>query len=334
MLRIDVEGFSILSRAGLACGFNLEELLRRVSPEGYVVSEHRMRIEMHTLARIYDFAHQLSSRDYFPMVIGSACVYEAAPEINSMLISARSLRDAIPLLKEFPRIIMPELHLDHQLTDSHMQIEVDLHRLGSRIEAPGVIEMVILVLMRTIQGVVSQPVDFGISLSHSPQTSVSNYRKYFYTSPVFGADVNALRFSSRFLDMKSPVASSAVQAQSRMIFDRRLQLCASGSPLRAAIESLLDQNPQMTGEQVCAQLEMSVRAMQRKLSEEGTSFREIHTEIRFRSAKRMLRDLALDISSISEKLGFADRTTFTRAFTKQEGVSPSAYRKKFGPSSA
>ncbi|MFT5062642.1 MAG: AraC-like DNA-binding protein, partial [Gammaproteobacteria bacterium] len=42
----------------------------------------------------------------------------------------------------------------------------------------------------------------------------------------------------------------------------------------------------------------------------------------------MLREGSLDIESIGFKLGFTERRSFTQAFQKWQGQTPSSYRKK------
>ena len=43
---------------------------------------------------------------------------------------------------------------------------------------------------------------------------------------------------------------------------------------------------------------------------------------------KLLQDPAVDVEGVSERLGFSDRRSFTRAFTRWSGISPSAYRKR------
>jgi AraC-like DNA-binding protein len=44
----------------------------------------------------------------------------------------------------------------------------------------------------------------------------------------------------------------------------------------------------------------------------------------------MLINTTLPISQIAEQLGYADPLYFSRKFHKQTGVSPTAYREKYG----
>src|SRR3546814_17723298 len=56
----------------------------------------------------------------------------------------------------------------------------------------------------------------------------------------------------------------------------------------------------------------------------------LQARVRYRLALRDLDDSRLDLETISERLGFSDRRSFTRAFTRWAGVTPSRYRSRRG----
>lgn len=72
---------------------------------------------------------------------------------------------------------------------------------------------------------------------------------------------------------------------------------------------------------------MSVRQMQRKLKDEGTSFNQILAEVRYKLALLKLQDSTLNVSKIAYELGYTDPAHFTRAFRRWAGMSPRSYRK-------
>jgi AraC-type transcriptional regulator/helix-turn-helix protein len=72
---------------------------------------------------------------------------------------------------------------------------------------------------------------------------------------------------------------------------------------------------------------MSERSLQRRLAECGLSFTRIVEDVRFDSARRLLRDPGVKIVEVSAELGYTDSANFTRAFRRWSGVSPQAYRR-------
>lgn len=59
----------------------------------------------------------------------------------------------------------------------------------------------------------------------------------------------------------------------------------------------------------------------------GQSFSQLRKRFRFRKAKELLKSTSLSVVCISEAVGYTDSENFIRAFQKEQGVSPSAYRR-------
>jgi AraC-like DNA-binding protein len=74
----------------------------------------------------------------------------------------------------------------------------------------------------------------------------------------------------------------------------------------------------------------SVRSLQRRLREQGTSLRRVFDHARFRAAEQYLRDPAAEVTDIALDLGYGDSTAFARAFRRIAGVSPTTYRRAVG----
>jgi AraC-like DNA-binding protein len=81
---------------------------------------------------------------------------------------------------------------------------------------------------------------------------------------------------------------------------------------------------------VASCLFMSARTLKRKLEERGTSFQKLLDEIRHRHALKLLENSDLDIQQIAVALGYKDPPSFTRAFRRWSGQSPSQLRSNLG----
>lgn len=89
-----------------------------------------------------------------------------------------------------------------------------------------------------------------------------------------------------------------------------------------------------TIEQVAGHLNMSVRTFQRKLKEEGYSYKAVIDELRHEFAISYLRKPELTIGEIAYLLGYADTSAFIRSFKRWTGQTPSAYRRDISVSSS
>lgn len=79
-------------------------------------------------------------------------------------------------------------------------------------------------------------------------------------------------------------------------------------------------------EQVAEMLCVSERTLQRRLSEEGTSFAELVDAVRRERAERMLARGYLSVTEMACELGFSDPSNFYRACKRWFGLSPSSLR--------
>jgi AraC-like DNA-binding protein len=74
------------------------------------------------------------------------------------------------------------------------------------------------------------------------------------------------------------------------------------------------------------ELGLSMRTLQRRLSDEGTSLRVLIQAHRARVVDSLLESGAAPITQIALSVGYADPTIFSRAFKTWRGASPSTFR--------
>src|SRR5690606_31476348 len=80
-------------------------------------------------------------------------------------------------------------------------------------------------------------------------------------------------------------------------------------------------------EDVARVLHISVRTLQRKLEDTGTTFRKMAEEIRAQLAEEYLADSSVGIAEVAFLLGFGDQSSFNRAFRRWTGETPGRWRK-------
>jgi AraC-like DNA-binding protein len=78
----------------------------------------------------------------------------------------------------------------------------------------------------------------------------------------------------------------------------------------------------MTEATMARALNLSQRSLQRKLSERGTTFRQVVDDTRKQLAEQYLKDSMLSVSEIAYLLGFAEVSSFSRAFRRWTGQAP------------
>ncbi|MGV3539202.1 MAG: AraC family transcriptional regulator ligand-binding domain-containing protein [Rufibacter sp.] len=79
-------------------------------------------------------------------------------------------------------------------------------------------------------------------------------------------------------------------------------------------------------ETVASALHMTARSLQRKLNVEGISYSQLQEEVRRKLALEFMQNSFFSISEISDKLGYANISAFSRVFKKWTGITPSEFK--------
>lgn len=80
---------------------------------------------------------------------------------------------------------------------------------------------------------------------------------------------------------------------------------------------------------IAGDLKLSKRTLQRRLQQQRANFAQLRDSLRFHYAITYLIDQHMSVDEVSRALDFSDRTSFTNAFKRWTGLSPSVFRKLF-----
>ena len=95
---------------------------------------------------------------------------------------------------------------------------------------------------------------------------------------------------------------------------------------RSIEESLASGDPKIVG--AAAAAKMSVRTLQRHLSNLGYTYHQLLDEVRMEAAIGLLVLSEISIADAADRVGYSDPAHFTRAFKRWTGELPSAFRQR------
>jgi AraC-like DNA-binding protein len=75
-------------------------------------------------------------------------------------------------------------------------------------------------------------------------------------------------------------------------------------------------------------LGLSERTLQRRLAELDRGFSSIVEQFRREEAALLLSDPRVAVVEVAARLGYAEQTSFTRAFRRWTGTTPAAWRRE------
>ncbi len=145
----------------------------------------------------------------------------------------------------------------------------------------------------------------------------------------FGGGANRLVFDAAALDLPLATADPAAHALAREQCERAVEALAAEVRVAGRTRALIPRGGGgfRSREEVARRQGLSVRTLERRLAEGGTSYRALRDDARRERAEALLRAGALTVDAVAEALGYSDAANFTRAFRRWTGATPAAWRR-------
>ncbi|MCG2590001.1 AraC family transcriptional regulator [Rhodohalobacter sulfatireducens] len=186
-----------------------------------------------------------------------------------------------------------------------------------------------LTVIHKITGVDIRPLK--VSFVHNAPENIALYEDYFSCEVQFGQKYNRLVFRSEDLDTKSLKADQSINH----FMMERLQEKAEG--IEVSANKLLNDTQNIIKDalpsgipfaaEIGRHLGMSTRTLSRRLSEKGTTYRQLVQDTQQEISTELLKNTSETISEIAFQTGFSEQSAFNRAFKRWTGQSPLEYRK-------
>lgn len=167
----------------------------------------------------------------------------------------------------------------------------------------------------------------------------AQYEEFFGGPVRFNADQNRCYFSSQTLDAPVQGADPKVVPYLEKLAFKEFQQFGHRPGLTRDFEKLVRTrleegflNDAYGLPDLAQALTMSERTLQRRLKEEGLSYRTLVDEVRETLALELLRCPDHTLQGIAHKLGYNHLASFNRAFKRWTGRSPGEFREILGQS--
>jgi len=181
---------------------------------------------------------------------------------------------------------------------------------------------------RELTGVDVAPVE--VRFPYSRPSDVSEYRRIFRCPVLFDEPESMLVFGRADLDRPVIHADETLTGYLDKLAEDSLEsldgTVTFKQRVRRAIWSELS-GGKPNVRQIALQLGVSPRTLQRRLEEEHTSFAAELDALRHEMASRLLKDRNLAVYEVAFLLGYAEPSTFYRAFRRWKRVSPHEFRR-------
>ena len=186
---------------------------------------------------------------------------------------------------------------------------------------------------RFVRAAVRGCVPESVSFPHPPRAGSEEVARLLGREPVYGAARTEVVFRSSIVDARLPTADAVLFRVLDRQLAQRVRDATTASPFAdRACKVIADylHRERLTIELVARVLGTSGPTLERHLTDERTSFRELIDEVR-KSRAIALLDAEASVGELSLLLGYAEETTFCDAFRRWTGATPEAWRSRAAP---
>lgn len=316
-------------------GLDSARVLRHASLPADLFSRQDAAITAAQLFELWLAIEQVGGHEMcLPLKLGQAISIEAFdPSIFACLCS-QNLNVAFQRLAVFKRLVGPitlVVQVSANRTSVTLECNTDSGPIPNTMAAAETVFVTQLVRIATRYRVVPKE----ITLPELPD-QIESYREYFGVMPKRGKSIS-VTFSKEDGVRQFLTANDSMWTFFEVGLRERLTTLDYTASMSDRVKAaLLEGLPSghYAVDDVAKQLVISKRTLQRQLSEESRSFKDILNVTRQQLAAHYLRKPAISQGEIAYLLGFQDVNSFTRAFKGWQGVTPGAYRRKVQNSSA
>lgn len=243
--------------------------------------------------------------------------------VGYLLLAARDVRQGLQAFVRFQHILSGGFaaRLEEQGEEARLVIDLNYREVGSLRQQMECLAVLLSKMLASAAG--GELPLLGVEFRHLAPRRLVEHRRLLGVEPRFAQPHDVLILPRVLLSRPSRSASPRLFEVLSEEAERQLAELVENQ-LLARVRYWLEFNlgRATCSLQACAQALGSNRsALQRALSEQGSSFRALHDEVRRLRALRLL-DQGQDMRDVARACGFAELSPFYRAFRRWQGGTP------------
>ena len=306
---------------------NPEDLIAGLDFRQEALSDPRALLSVSTLIAMLDRARTLTGEPALGLYIGLHTRATLYGYLGFAVLSAATIREAIDLSIRFGRIITTALSVRLRVEKRMASLIVDEHADFGSVRD--------IVMLSSLVGLwqVSQTLT-GRSLPTTaefalPEPPYSDRIAIAGLRVRFNRPVHRLSFDARQLEFPYTMPDPAALRLARDECQRELDSLGLNGRLTERVRALISK-PEggcRSLEEVAAALHQSTRTLKRQLAAEGASFLALREDERRERSLVLLRSPSHSLAEIAIRLGYANLTSFERAFRRWTARTPAEWRR-------
>jgi AraC-like DNA-binding protein len=312
-------------------GIDGDDVFREVGLDPSVLEDPNARYPIAGMFRLWHTAASMSGDPCFGLTAAEQWRPTTWHGLGFAWLASATLNDAFRRLVRYSAIVASAADVRIEERPGRVRLSI-----GSRSGVPqdpsaAVIDAIVAVVIHMSQEICGrgfQPL--RVELTHRGAGCRQRRREFFGCPVEYGASQNAVEVSADVASRTLPSANAELAHANERVIRDYLSQVRGGFVAQQVKLRLINElsSGSVRAATVAKELNMSPRTLQRRLSEEETSFSAVVDDTRRELAIRLIGDRTMTLGEISYLLGFSEESSFSRSFRRWTGTSPSDYRKR------
>ena len=293
-----------------------------------LMQDPNARYPVAATARLWRLSVAATGDEAFGLRVACCVTPTTFHALGYSLVASPTLMDAFNRLVRYFRIVADAGELRFHANAEQCEFEI-LPGSTAGTAAPEAIDAFLSVNLRMCRALYGRGLSpLAVHMVRPAPADRAPFERVFRAPLQFSAGENRLIFARAPFDERLAGANPELARHNDAILLRHLARLDRESVANRVHAQLLELLPQgePSQEKIAGRLNLSLRSLQRRLAAEDTSFKSILNTTRRELALSYIEDPAYPISEVTFLLGFADTSSFSRAFRRWTGQSPVAYR--------
>ncbi|MCJ8205694.1 AraC family transcriptional regulator [Pseudomonas sp. RGM2987] len=311
-----------------ALGLDSHALCLEAGLDPQLMDDPNARYPLSATTRLWTLAVQASGDPAIGLRVSRFVSPTTFHALGYALVASGSLREVFERIVRYHPVVSDALTLRLSRSEDRYRFTLDApeDRPAPAFEA---IDAFAAIYVRTCRNRLGRDyAPLAVYLRRPEPADPSPWHKVFRSPVHFAATQDYLEFGLADFDRHLDDANPELAEHNETVLKRtlaQLQPLTWERKVRAAIEAQLPEG-EPSAEHIAKAMHLSLRSLQRHLADEGCRFDALLNECRENLALLHLRDPNCSLSEVSYLLGFADTSSFSRAFKRWTGMTPGQFR--------
>lgn len=307
---------------------DVAQFLHSIGMDPAAIQSPDARIPNETYLFIEDKAAEYTNDPYFGLHMGEFVQVGSWSILGYMMMNSQSVGTAMEKADRYSRIVGDLICAQTKVESGRIKIiystsphAAHISRHCMEASFSGSVRMI-----RALTGMNLNPLEVCFTSMQPKETA--EYERVFGCPVHFEQDENCITIDAQIMDIPILLPNAELLEYFENYAKEFLAKIDHKNEYTRTVTRLMLANlddQKLSIDTIAKEMNLSVRTLQNRLSDEGVVFSELLRETRIKLAQKYLRE-EYTVETITYLLGFSEPSVFRKAFKKWSGITPGEYR--------